>query len=172
MRVAVRRRLNMASQQMGARGLRFSEQRLLRECVRFSLRFWRGRKGIAGRNKKYNKRTGPFEILPLYSTEALRSAAWARCHHSGISFSRFVDFAVSTYLARVMEYWLRFAYAGRDEEDVSFWQTSYTRRRAPLDFVISYEAQTEKNNGEVLRFTENTQILPWPPPPKPVILVF
>lgn len=172
MRVTVRRRLAAASQQMSARGIRFSEQRLLRECVRFALRFWRGRKAIAGRNKKYNKRRGPFEILPLYTTEALRSAAWARCHHSGISFSRFVDFAVSTYLARVVEYWLRFGFAGRDQGDVVFWEKRHSARRNSADFVISYAAQTMENDGQTLIFMEKTQILAWPPPREPVKLAF
>ena len=142
----------------------FSEQRLMRQCLRYALKNWRGRGSIAVRNKRYNKRIGPYEIVPLYTTEALRRVAWARCHHSGISLSRLMDFAVSSYLLRVVESWLSGGYYGRDPADVKIWQDRYARRRNPAQFVISYQSLTTKNNGTILEFTEKSEIQPWPPP--------
>jgi hypothetical protein len=159
-----RTRLREAVKTLTIRGIHFSEQRLMRECLRIALKFWRGRRGIAARNKKYNKRTGPYEIVPFYSTESLRSATWTRCHHSGISLSRMMDFAVARYLPRVLEYWLRFEYRGRDKVDVEIWQTKYALRRHSADFIISYKGRTANNNGIMLEYSEKTEILPWPPP--------
>lgn len=136
----------------------------MRECLRIALKFWRGRKGIARRNKKYNACLGPYEIVPLYTTEALRSVAWSRCHHSGISLSRMMDFAVANYLQRVLEYWLRFEYTEQDKMDASLWQLKYAQRRNCSDFVISYEGLTEENSGITLAYHEILRILPWPPP--------
>ena len=144
-------------------GLQFSEQRLMRECVRIALKLWRGRRQIAARNRKYNRCAGAYEIVPFYTTEALRSAAWARCHHAGMSFSRLMDFAVACYLPRVLEYWLRFDYSWRDRQDAQSWRAKYALRRNSADFVISYQAVTLENNGTRLNFSEKTEILPWPP---------
>jgi len=141
-----------------------SEQRLLRECLRIALRLWRGHAGIARRCRRYNKSEGPYEIMPLYTTEAMRSVAWARCHHSGISLSRLVDFAITVYLQRVMEGWLRFPRPRHSAEDASLWAMSYNRRRHSSPFVISYEAKTQNNGSGLLRFSEKSEILPWPPP--------
>ena len=136
----------------------------MRECLRFALKFWRGRKGIAARNKKYNKRLGPYEIVPFFSTESLRSVSWARCHHAGISLSRLMDFAIANYLPRVVEYWLRFDYHWRDKCDADLWYQKYNLRRNRDDFVISYKASTGKNNLSQLWYEEKTEIMPWPPP--------
>ena len=136
----------------------------MRECLRIALKFWRGRKGIARRNKKYNACLGPYEIVPFYTTEALRSVAWARCHHSGISLSRMMDFAVTNYLQRVLEYWLRFEYTEQDKADASLWRVKYVQRRNCSDFVISYEGLTVENSGIILAYHERSTILPWPPP--------
>lgn len=136
----------------------------MRECLRFALKLWRGHKDIAARNKKYNKRIGPYEIVPFYTTESLRSVAWARCHHSGIALSRLMDFAIANYLPRVLEYWLRFDYAGRDKQAADIWRAKYAMRRNRDDFVISYRGRTEKNDGILLFYVERTEILPWPPP--------
>lgn len=138
----------------------------MRECLRVALKFWRGRKGIARRNRKYNTCCGPYEIVPFYTTEALRSVAWARCHHSGVSLSRMIDFAVANYLQRVLEYWLRFAYNVQDEGEASLWNYKYSKRRNRSDFVISYEGHTAENDGSILAFSEKSTILPWPPPDK------
>lgn len=136
----------------------------MRECLRFALKFWRGRKGIAARNRKYNKRPGPYEIVPFLTTESLRSVSWARCHHAGISLSRLMDFAIANYLPRVLEYWLRFDYRWRDKQDAENWRAKYSLRRNREDFVISYNALTEKNDETFLHYEEKTEILPWPPP--------
>lgn len=163
-RAALRQRLREGEAELLQRGIRFSEQRLLRECIRLALRLWHGRKEIASRNRKYNRRRGPYLIIPFYATEALRRVAHARCHHSGMSFSRLVDFAVAHYLPRVVEYWLRFDDRDRNKADVALWKERYERRGNREDFIISYESRTAKNNGRSLEFTEKTEILPWPPP--------
>lgn len=164
MRSTLRRQLRDADTMLKESGVHLSEQRLMRECLRLALKFWRGRKHIAGRNRKYNKRIGPYEIVPFYTTEALRRVAHARCHHSGVSLSRLMDFAVANYLPRVIEYWLRFEYRNRDKSDAAAWREKYERRLNPSDFIISYEACTEKNNGAMLKYVETSEILPWPPP--------
>jgi hypothetical protein len=164
MRSATRSSLQAGVQTLRNRGIFFSEQRVMRECLRIALKFWRGGKGIARRNKKYNPCSGPYEIVPFYTTEALRSVAWARCHHSGISLSRMMDFAVANYLQRVLEYWLRFEYTEQDKLDASLWQMKYAQRRNCSDFVISYEGITVENNGIILAYHEKSTILPWPPP--------
>ena len=149
---------------MRNRGVNFSEQRLMRECLRVALKFWRGRKGKATRNKRYNTRRGPYEVVPFYTSEALRSVAWTRCHQAGISLSRLMDFAVRFYLPRVMEYWLRFAYRDQDREDAELWAARYRQRLHREDFVISYEHRVAQNTETTLEFWEKTEILPWPPP--------
>jgi uncharacterized membrane protein len=164
MRTATRATLQEALALFLARGLNFSEQRLMRECLRLALKFWRGRRDIARRNKKYNQCLGPYEIVPFYTTEALRSIACARCHHSGISLSRMMDFAIARYLPRVIEEWLSVEFYWRDRKDIAAWAGRYARRRASSDFVINYDARTEKNNGIILEFCEKSEILPWPPP--------
>jgi hypothetical protein len=164
LRSVTRASLKQASQLLRASNIPFSEQRVMRECLRFALKMWRGRREIAQRNKRYNLRQGPYEIVPFYTTEALRAVAWTRCHHSGISLSRLMDFAVTCYLSRVLEYWLRFQYSDRGEDDLDYWRKRYELRLHPSDFIISYKASTEKNDGTVLDFAEKTEILPWPPP--------
>lgn len=164
MRSALRRRLRTGVAMLNGRGINLSEQRLIRECLRLALKFWRGRKHIAARNRKYNKRLGPYEIVPFYTTEALRRVAHARCHHSGISLSRLVDFSIANYLSRVIEYWLRFEYRHRDMADAAAWSEKYERRLHRSDFIISYDARTENNDGVLLNYTEKSEILPWPPP--------
>jgi len=153
---------------LAERDMPFSEQRLMRECLRLALKLWRGRKQIAARNRRYNRCAGPYEIVPFYTTEALRSVSWARCHHAGISLSRLMDFAVACYLPRVLEYWLRFDYADRDRRDAAIWRAKYALRRNTADFVISYKSVTRINDGNQLDFGEKTEILPWPPPDDPV----
>lgn len=146
------------------RGLDFSEQRLMRECLRIALKLWRGRRNIAERNRKYNARVGPYEIVPWYTTENLRAIAHARCHHAGMSLSRLMDFAIMTYLPRVIEYWLRYDYYWRDKQDASAWAEKYACRKRSERFVISYVSQTERNDGNILRYSETTTIIPRPPP--------
>lgn len=136
----------------------------MKECLRFALKFWRGRKGKSARNRKYNKRTGPYEIMPFYTSEALRSVAWARCHQAGISLSRVMDFAVRVYLSRVIESWLRFDYSGQRQEDALIWEQSYSKRVDRSDFVISYQCKVSKSDKTGLIYGEETKILPWPPP--------
>lgn len=132
----------------------------MRECLRMALKFWRGRGVVAGRSKRYNHRVGPYEIMPFYTTEALRKVSANRCHHSGISLSRLMDFAINHYLQRVMEYWLRFEYFDRDREDVRIWRAKYARRLNREDFVISYVSHTRKNDGKTLEYFEKTEIRP------------
>ena len=140
-----------------------SEQRLMRECIRILLRFWRGRGAIAARNKCYNQRPGPYVIVPFQTTEALRSVSWSRCHHAGISFSRLMDFAIQTYLERVIEEFLSAGFYWRDKTDVDFWRQRYSLRKRSIPFVISYCSVTRVNDGIVLQYEEKTQIrhFPW-----------
>lgn len=160
LRTSTRHLLQAALSLLSTRGIRYSEQRLIRECLRIALKLWRGRSNIARRGKKYNARSVPYEIVPFYSTEALRSACWLRCHHSGISLSRLMDFAIGCYLKRVTEGWLMRRYHWRDEADVRIWKTLYRKRLHRSGFVISYSAHTLKNDGRVLEFTEKSEILP------------
>lgn len=164
MRTSTHKALRQGVLILSERKIEFSEQQLMRECLRIALRLWRGRRQIAGRNKKYNRCAGPYEIVPFYTTEALRSAACARCHHAGMSLSRLVDFSVSHYLQRVLEYWLRFDYRWRDRRDVDYWRAKYAQRRNASDFVISYKTSTQRNDCLILDFGEKVEILPWPPP--------
>lgn len=154
---------------MKNRGVNFSEQRLMRECLRIALKFWRGHEDRASRNKRYNGRNGPYEIVPFYTTEVLRSVTWARCHQAGISLSRVMDFAVKFYLPRVMEYWLRYAYRNQDREDAELWAARYRQRLHREDFIISYEHRVVQNTENTLEFWEKTEILPWPPPKTKIV---
>ncbi|MFO1470198.1 MAG: hypothetical protein U1F27_04040 [Turneriella sp.] len=135
-----------------------SEQRLMRECIRIMLRLWRGRGRIAMRNKRYNQRKGPFEIVPFCTTEALRSVSWARCHHAGVSFSRLMDFAIETYLERVIEEFLSAGFYWRDKSDVDFWRQRFSLRKHTAPFIISYYSRTRTNNGVLLQYEEKSQI--------------
>ncbi len=164
MRTSTHEALKQGVATLAGKKIEFSEQKLMRECLRIGLKFWRGRRKMAMRNKKYNRCAGPYEVVPFYTTEALRSAALARCHHSGLSLSRLMDFAIRHYLQRVLEYWLRFDYSWRDRADAERWRARYALRRGAADFVISYSALTQKNDGILLDFSEKTEILPWPPP--------
>ncbi|MBX3721474.1 MAG: hypothetical protein KF713_06505 [Turneriella sp.] len=163
MRSAIRATLKDAQTRLSAGGMNFSEQRLMRECLRLALRFWRGRRGMASRSRRYNARSGPYEIAPFYSTEALRQVSMLRCHHSGISLSRLMDFAVRHYLARVVESWLSVPFIGRDMTEVEFWKSKYAKRRHPHDFIITYASKIMKNEEFCLAYAEEYQIKPWPP---------
>ncbi len=160
----IRLSLRKAVSTLGQHDLRFSEQRLMRECLRLALRLWRGRKEKARRNRRYNRKSGVYEIVPFYTTEALRSVAWLRCHHSGISLSRLMDFAVRHYLERVVERWLSIDYEGRSPDDVEFWKSKYEKRRVIANFIISYDNLTPRNDATVLAFEEKLEFEPWPPP--------
>jgi len=164
MRSSTRHLLKLGTAQLKSRGFHFSEQRLMKECLRFALKFWRGRKGKSTRNRKYNKRIGPYEIMPFYTSEALRAVAWARCHQAGISLSRIMDFAVRVYLPRVIESWCCLAYREEDRVDAQAWQDLYAKRLNRTAFVISYQSKTSKNDQNRLRYEEMTEIHPWPPP--------
>jgi hypothetical protein len=163
LRTATRQRLRDALRQLAQVGMRDSEQRLMRDCLRFALKFWRGDGGIAACNRRYNGRTGPYEIVPFCSTEALRRVCWARCHHAGVSFSRLMDFAVSCYLQRVLEVWMSVDFYWRDKEDAENWRALYHRRKNREDFTISYESRTVKCGFGVFEYAEKTEIQPWPP---------
>ena len=139
-----------------------SEQRLMRECIRIMLRFWRGRGDIASRNKRYNRRTGPYVVVPFRTTEVLRSVSWARCHHAGMSFSRLVDFAIETYLERVIEELLGAGFYWREKADVDFWRERYSLRKRSFPFIINYYSKTQNNNGILLQYEEKTQIRLFP----------
>ena len=158
LRISTRHQLKAGLERLAVIRGEISEQRLMRECIRIMLRFWRGRGMIAGRNKRYNQRPGPYVIVPFYSTEALRSVSWARCHHAGISFSRLVDFAIQTYLQRVIEEFLSVGFYWRDKADVDFWRERYALRKRSIPFVISYYSDTKHNDGIVLQYEEKTQI--------------
>lgn len=134
----------------------------MRECIRIMLRFWRGRGGIAARNKRYNRRSGPYQIVPFCTTEALRSVSWARCHHAGMSFSRLVDFAIETYLERVVEELLGAGFYWREKADVDFWRERYSLRKHSFPFVINYYSNTQSNDGIWLHYEEKSQIRPFP----------
>jgi hypothetical protein len=157
--------LKKAVSMLAERGLQFSEQRLMRECLRLALHLWRGQRGKARRNKRYNRKLGSYEIVPFYTTEALRSVAWLRCHHSGMSLSRLMDFAIRHYLDRVVEGWLSVDYVGRAEEDIAVWKAKYEKRRPAPGFIISYDNLTHKNDRIVLMFEERMEFKPWPLPP-------
>lgn len=163
-RIKQHMQLRQAADQLKRSGVVFSEQRLMRECLRLALRLWRGRKAIARRNLRYNQRSGPYRIVPFYNSEALRAVARLRCHHSGVSLSRLMDFAIACYLSRVVEYWLRIEYRHRDLADARLWQEKYKTRIHHSGFIISYQTQTVKNDGRVLDFSEKSEIHPWPPP--------
>ena len=163
LRSTTRFKLTSAVSLLSARGLRFSEQRLMRECLRLALQCWRGHGEKACRNRRYNRKMGIYLVVPFYTTEALRSVTSLRCHHSGVSLSSLMDFAVSCYLDRILECWLSEAYANRDPEDVKSWLEKSKKRIAISDFVITYAVQTEKHTRQVLSFSETMQFLPWPP---------
>jgi hypothetical protein len=165
MRTVMRQALQNASLKLARHGMFISQQRLMRECLRYYLRLWRGRLKIADRNKRYNQRLGPFEIVPFFTTEALRSVCQARCHHAGISLSRMVDFAIAHYLCRVVEHWLGRGSSLTEESGDSPRSAEIPRRKHIAGFVISYNSQTIKNDGIALEFIEKSEIRPWPPPP-------
>lgn len=163
LRMATRQRLRDALHQLARVGIKDSEQRLMRDCLRFALKVWRGNGGIAACNRRYNGRTGPYEIVSFCSTEALRRVCWARCHHAGVSFSRLMDFAVSCYLQRVLESWMSADFYWREKEDVEIWKRLYGRRNKCSTFIISYESITVKCTDGGLEYSEKTEVKPWPP---------
>lgn len=162
LRVSTRKHLKAGLERLAVIQGEVSEQRLMRECIRLMLRFWRGRGTIAGRNKRYNQRRGPYVIVPFCTTESLRSVSCARCHHAGMSFSRLVDFAVQTYLERVIEEFLSARFYWRDKGDVDFWRQRYALRKRSIPFIISYYSKTQNNDGSVLHYEEKTQIRTFP----------
>jgi hypothetical protein len=155
-------RLKEAVVRLNRHGYAFSEQNLMRECLRLALKLWRGHRDIAARNKRYNAHPGPFVIVPFRTTEALRCISFARCHHAGISLSRLMDFALSIYLARVMEKWMSEGFSAQSESNLVHWQARYAKRRNRAPFLISYHSSTVENNFSVLKFTEMVEIQPWP----------
>ena len=164
MRAHLRETLRSAVRQVNEYGFDFSEQRLMRLCLRLALRLWRGKRGMAARNRRYNNRLGPYVIVPFYSTEMLRCVSTARCRHAGVSLSRLMDFAIDQYLPRIVEEILSGENNFHSLEDAKPWKEKYSRRRPVAGFVISYSNLTQTNDEKLLDFSERTEIHPWPPP--------
>jgi len=154
-------RVGQLKKMLAEQGCRLSEQQILRECLRYALKYWRGNGDKSRRNRKYNHRFGVYKIVPFRSSEALRSVAHARCHHAGISLSRLVDFAVMTYARRLGQQW-----TGATPRYLEYIE-SKSQRKKPRnrqdhdDFVISYDAKTIANVKMQLHFAEKTVIEPW-----------
>lgn len=164
LRVETRRLLKRAIALLASNNLKFSEQRLMRECLRLALRLWRGNGATPRRNKCYNRKIFTYEIVPFYSTEALRSVATLRAHHSGISLSRLMDLAIRLYLDRVVERCLSFSYQGREDSDVALWSKKLAKRRHIPNFIISYSNHARRTDALTVEYLENMKFLPWPPP--------
>lgn len=162
MRKITQTRLKEAVIRLNRHGFAFSGQTLMRECLRLTLKLWRGTGEIASCNKRYNVRSGPFIIVPFRTTEALRCVYQARCHHAGISLSRLMDFALSTYLTRVIEKWMSEGFLGQSEHNLVDWQSRYSQRRNRIPFLISYKSSTYENSLSILKFLETVEIKPWP----------
>ena len=139
--------------------IELSEQRLMRECLRYVLRAWKGRKTKSERLRTYNQRSGIYKIKAFYLPLKLYQVTWARSHHSGISVSRMVDFGITTYLDRIVEEYLATAYRGREKVDVEKWQKKVEARRGISGFLINYSTATAKNDGTVLDYLETTEIM-------------
>lgn len=155
MREVTKRALRSALVRSNAVKSPLSEQELMRRCLRLLLTRWRGLKQIARRNKRYNHRPGTYVVVAFYWTEDLRMAASAKCHHSGVSLSRLMDFAIATYLDRVLAQTMnacpmslvKMKFGGNDR------------------YFINYACLTRRNDGRVLEYSQYCEIQPRPPNP-------
>jgi len=162
LRIASRAKLRQSIGLLKENGLKISEQRILRLCLRQALNFWRGNGCQATRTRRYNLRKGRYVIVPLFISEELRAVLSSKVHHGGLSLSRFADFAISHYLERVIEEILQFPHTGRDAANVAFWQSKFALRSRKSDFSINYENFTEVNDRNQLKYYESIQISPHP----------
>ena len=154
LRLATRSKLKQAITDLAPVRGEVSEQRLMRACVRLAIRLWRGKSQKARRNRLFNRKQQIYAIVPFYSTEALRAVAQARCHFSGLSFSRLMDFAIRCYLGRIVTEYLAAPFYWRDAGEVAFSQKQLARRKKIPPFVINYLCIVSDGADEPLCFTE------------------
>jgi len=152
-------KVKKATEILQSRNIEVSKQQLMRECLRYVLRAWKGRQSKPERLRTYNQRVGIYKVTAFYLPLKLYQVTWARSHHSGISVSRMVDFGITTYLDRVVEEYLASWYRGRDKADVQKWREKLEARRPIPRFFINYTSATGTNDGMALDYSEKTEVV-------------
>ncbi len=160
--VASARRTLAAGRILSRNGIKLSEQEILRRLLKLYLKNWRGRRLKSDTPRRYNQSAGLYTIRPLYIDQVLYSAAWERAIHSGESVSRMLDFAIRTYLPRLLESLLSSSQRiGQTRPyNAAYWRKRLLARKAQYpDFFINYRCQTHENNNQVLEYQQRTEII-------------
>ncbi len=163
LRVGSIRRTRAARLILSRNGIILSEQEILRRLLKLYLKHWRGKRRKSDSARRYNHSTAEFAIRPLYIDQVLYSAVWERAIHSGESVSRMLDFAIRTYLPRLMESLLSSSQRiGQTRTyNAAYWRQRLSARKTHYpDFFINYRCHTRENTDQVLEYIQKTEIIP------------
>ena len=138
----------------------FSEQRIFSWVLKLYLQHWRGHGNKPACLRRYNVDGENYKIRPLYINQVLHAAVTERAMHSGESVSRMLDFAIRTYLPRMVEELLSGLRTSLREKSKQYWQDRYARRLNTTPIFISYTSSTELNHNSNLKWLQITEIIP------------
>lgn len=163
LRLRSKRRLTAARKVLGRNGVEWSESELLKQLAKVFLRHWRGEKLKSATARRYNDSVGvPYIRMAWYVNKMLYSVLWQRAIHSGESISRMLDFAIRTYMPRLLEEVLRSPMPDcrRAQRNYRYWQVRYGCRHAPrLEVFVTYQCRTEHNFSGGLKYVQEYRIL-------------
>lgn len=163
LRPRAKRRLMAARKVLCRNGVEWSESELLKELAKVFLRHWRGEKLKSAAARRYNHSVGvPYVRMAWYVNKVLYSVLWQRAIHSGESISRMLDFAIRTYMPRLLEEVLRSPMPGcrRAQGNYGYWQARYSRRHSPrLEVFVTYQCRTDTSFSGGLKYEQEFRIL-------------
>ena len=163
LRSGSKRRLKAARKVLSRNGVEWSESELLKQLAKVFLRHWRGEKLKSASARRYNDSVGvPYVRMAWYVNKVLYSVLWQRAIHSGESISRMLDFAIRTYMPRLLEEVLRSPVLDcrRAQRNHKYWQARYGRRHSPrLEVFVTYQCRTDHNFSGGLKYVEEYRIL-------------
>lgn len=150
------RRLLAAKKILSHNGIHFSDHELYRRLFKEYLKNWRGRGLKTNGMRRYNCDGKAYKIRPLYLNQVLYASLWQRALHSGESISRMLDVAIRVYLSRFLETLL----CSPTLKNFRYWSLRLSRRKRQYpDFFINYTCETENNNGQLLQYSQKTELI-------------
>lgn len=154
------RRLTAGRKIFARNGIFYSDQEMYRRLFKHYLKNWHGRGKKTNGLRRYNAKGRDYEIHPLYINQVLHAALWQRAIHSGESLSRILDVAIRVFLPRLLEELLSAVMPTKGRSrNIAYWSIRYARRRHYRDFFIIYDCKTKENNGSVLNYAQEINII-------------
>lgn len=154
------RRVRAARWILSRNDFHFSEQSMFSWLLKLYLIHWKGCGRKPACLRRYNIDGRVYQIRPLCINQVLHAAVVERAMHSGESVSRMLDFAIRTYLPRLIEEVLSGSRELRHARDKQYWKQRYARRLNTASVFISYRSFTQINSKKGLHWWQNTEIIP------------